>query len=337
MPQPGRDANPATYRYGMNGHEKETEINGMAGTLLSAEYWMYDSRLARRWNVDPVEIVGFTPYHAFANNPIYFADPSGAVLGGAVDNCGNALSNIDWLGVASNTMNTAQDNLPDPSTHTDKDGKVLRVYDDGDKGVYKHIDAKTGTDIDKKYISTPGTSAGGVKMGETWTSLGFVNFEVYEKTGKIVVGKGAKINFNSNWATEQVLSILIKNPTALEYAIKAGGGNTWDIKAHTPNGTTESFGSLLFGKYSSARDAGNFAAGAVAQMSAIPNGVLDYGFGTYNLSKNKYGKSMLMVISDYEVFKVNPTVGVAVVLYKAKYGESPLSKVGIDAGKSFIK
>jgi hypothetical protein len=65
------------YRYGMNTQEKDNEIYG-EGNSYSAEYWQYDARLARRWNVDPVVKVHESPYATFANNPIWFVDPSGA-------------------------------------------------------------------------------------------------------------------------------------------------------------------------------------------------------------------------------------------------------------------
>jgi hypothetical protein len=63
------------YRYGFNGQEKSTEINENSYT---AEFWQYDSRIGRRWNVDPVLKVWESPYAAFANNPIWFKDVDGA-------------------------------------------------------------------------------------------------------------------------------------------------------------------------------------------------------------------------------------------------------------------
>lgn len=58
------------YRYGHNGQEKEDEIfNG----AYSAEYWEYDSRTLRRWNVDPVVKPWESPYATFNNNPVNLA------------------------------------------------------------------------------------------------------------------------------------------------------------------------------------------------------------------------------------------------------------------------
>jgi hypothetical protein len=62
------------YRYGFNGQEKSDEIKG-SGNSYTAEFWEYDPRLGRRWNVDP--IYKHSPYEAFGGNPIIYADPMG--------------------------------------------------------------------------------------------------------------------------------------------------------------------------------------------------------------------------------------------------------------------
>jgi hypothetical protein len=60
----------------MNTQEKTDEIAG-AGNHTTAEFWEYDTRLGRRWNVDPITYPWQSSYACFNNNPIYFADPSG--------------------------------------------------------------------------------------------------------------------------------------------------------------------------------------------------------------------------------------------------------------------
>ncbi len=74
---PGRKYNTNAYRYGLNGQEKDDEISGVEGAHTSAEFWEYDSRLGRRWNVDPIAYEFQSYYACFNNNPICFADPSG--------------------------------------------------------------------------------------------------------------------------------------------------------------------------------------------------------------------------------------------------------------------
>ena len=65
------------YRYGFNGQEKDDEVYG-AGNLNTAEFWEYDTRLWRRWNVDPVMKPWESPYSCFGGNSVYYNDPSGA-------------------------------------------------------------------------------------------------------------------------------------------------------------------------------------------------------------------------------------------------------------------
>lgn len=67
----------AGYLFGFNTQKRDDEIYGK-GNSYSAEYWQYDSRLGRRWNVDPIVKIHESPYAAFANNPIFLIDPTGA-------------------------------------------------------------------------------------------------------------------------------------------------------------------------------------------------------------------------------------------------------------------
>jgi RHS repeat-associated protein len=68
---------------GFNGQENSDEI---AAGLTTALYWEYDSRIGRRWNMDPVIKVWESPYLCFGGNPIYLSDPLGdnATKGGGM-------------------------------------------------------------------------------------------------------------------------------------------------------------------------------------------------------------------------------------------------------------
>ncbi|WP_157760860.1 hypothetical protein [Chitinophaga caeni] len=79
MQMPGRVFNGVGYRYGFNGQEKSNEIKG-EGNSYTAKFWEYDPRLGSRWNVDLKPTVGISDYAAFANNPIFNADPLGDTL-----------------------------------------------------------------------------------------------------------------------------------------------------------------------------------------------------------------------------------------------------------------
>jgi RHS repeat-associated protein len=72
----GRNFSSDKYRYGFNGQEKSTEIDPH-GNNMTAEFWQYDARLGRRWNVDPRPNVALSPYSVFGNNPLVYMDPHG--------------------------------------------------------------------------------------------------------------------------------------------------------------------------------------------------------------------------------------------------------------------
>lgn len=67
------------YRYGFNGQEKSDEIKG-EGNSYTAQFWEYDPRIGRRWNLDPKPTVGWSEYSAFSNSPLRNSDPFGDTL-----------------------------------------------------------------------------------------------------------------------------------------------------------------------------------------------------------------------------------------------------------------
>ncbi len=77
MSMPGRNFSTGSqYRYGFNGQEKTDEISGI-GNHNTAEHWEYDTRLGRRWNLDPVYKHSLSNYLVLGNNPILYQDPLG--------------------------------------------------------------------------------------------------------------------------------------------------------------------------------------------------------------------------------------------------------------------
>ena len=81
MTMQGRTQYAEKYRYGFGGQEKDNEVYG-EGNSYTAEFWQYDPRSGRRWNVDPLadhpNQIGMSPYGAFWGNPLVWSDPSGA-------------------------------------------------------------------------------------------------------------------------------------------------------------------------------------------------------------------------------------------------------------------
>jgi hypothetical protein len=72
-------AAPSFYRFGFNTQEKSIELNS-GGNLTTALFWEYDSRIGRRWNLDPKPIVGGSTYLTFGNSPVNFGDPFGDTI-----------------------------------------------------------------------------------------------------------------------------------------------------------------------------------------------------------------------------------------------------------------
>jgi len=70
----GRDFRGGKYRFGFNTQEKVTELGG---GIYTAEFWMYNAQLGRRWNVDPVDKDWESPYLCFNGNPILVSDVDG--------------------------------------------------------------------------------------------------------------------------------------------------------------------------------------------------------------------------------------------------------------------
>jgi hypothetical protein len=60
----------------MNGQEKDYDIDA-GGNHTTALYWEYDSRIGRRWNLDPVDMADISGYACFINSPISIADING--------------------------------------------------------------------------------------------------------------------------------------------------------------------------------------------------------------------------------------------------------------------
>ena len=110
-PMPGRNYTGTSYRYGMNGQEKDDEI---AQGIYTAEYWEYDSRLGRRWNIDPIVKAHRSGYATFANNPIVYADPDG-------------------LEEKNQKDANAKKDVKDGDTYTDKNGRNFQ-YNGGNGG-----------------------------------------------------------------------------------------------------------------------------------------------------------------------------------------------------------
>lgn len=195
-------------------------------------------KVTQEWlSVDPLadDAPGWTPYRYCFNNPINLIDPNGMSEGA-------------------------------PSTHTDENGNVLAVYNDGDKGVYKHNGAKNASDIDAARKTTGTTSGGGQKMGETEHWDEFASPE----TGKTMTNY--QIQFGKSFdPIIQSMHQKTEDMDLKEIASESGGNGLFDIKKDYKN-----VGALLNGKYATSRSAGNFLAGFNAATGTYFGGSISF-------------------------------------------------------------
>jgi len=223
--------------------------------------WLDNARL-QFTSVDPLaeKYYSISPYAYCGGNPVNMIDPTG-MLGEA------------WT-----------------STHTDENGKVIAVFDDGDLGVYKHkgVGAAAKTDVDENYSST-NTSAGGEYMGRTLFWDSFTDYDTQKPTGKI--------DFNSceayDWLEwfNATMDMYIMNSgdfAILRYAYNAGNEDIFDFKTKG-NGDIyrgskiNGFGTPI---YESARNIGNIVAGYAASKTGMKK--LDFFLtaGAFNMHRN---------------------------------------------------
>jgi len=160
-------------------------------------------------------------------------------------------------------------------------------------------------------------------------ALSFADQSLYNKTGEVKKMDNMTIDFNSTELTSKVNEILGSKPSLVEYAKKAGSNGDWDIKTKASNG------SLLGNKYASPRDAGNFVAGAVAQMSGIEP-IAQFGYGAYNLTGNSKPLTLGLTLGVGVLTLANPALGLTAAGLISKFGEDKLSQFSIDLGKQFI-
>ena len=71
----GNVVNGRRHNYGFNGAE---ENDGLGLNILEMDWRHYDPAIARWTGIDPIAHWSMSPYNAFDNNPVFWADPSGA-------------------------------------------------------------------------------------------------------------------------------------------------------------------------------------------------------------------------------------------------------------------
>ena len=233
MQMPGRKYSQvnSSYRYGFNGQENSDEI---AAGLTTAMYWEYDSRIGRRWNLEPLtaQFPELSPYVVLNNNPILNDDPNGA---------------------------------ESKSIHVDAKGKVLKNINDGDNSVFVHKAGTTANDIDKKY-TTAQHSAGGTKIGELGKSInvdGILKNVLQDHRSEMVNSQTPKLSWLEN--------VLPGNRWDLKANEKTIFGVAWafDKNSEIKTAFTFSYNNTLNLEFKNAADVGNFHAGYMGMYANI--------------------------------------------------------------------
>ena len=103
------------YRFGFNGQEKVNEMSGI-GNHNTAFFGELDTRVARRWNLDPKPNISISSYAVFSNSPILLSD----VL-------------LDTPGVNSIKPGGAPDNPKNGQTYSNENGNY-EFYSDVETG-----------------------------------------------------------------------------------------------------------------------------------------------------------------------------------------------------------
>ncbi|HLO85024.1 MAG TPA: hypothetical protein VK203_08450 [Nostocaceae cyanobacterium] len=151
------------------------------------------------------------------------------------------------------------------STHTDENGKVIAVFDDGDLGVYKHngVGAAALADIESNYSST-NTSADGKYMGSTEYWDEFINPVTHKPDGRIIFAENFTTNLFKTDLWDPVVEMYNNSANNQDLSLTMEDSrrhNDFDLKNTVWAKYGPMTGKLLNGKYATARSAGNYLAG----------------------------------------------------------------------------
>jgi hypothetical protein len=162
----------SSYRYGFNTQEQDREI--FEGSY-TAEYWQYDSRLGRRWNVDPVNKPWESSYACFRNKPILLTDINGDDVD--LDN----LSEKDREKVLSYTDKESKN-------YNEEFANLYNLLDSDKNTVYQFNN--TNIDASNPYVKK---------------AFGHVGYEGKNESGQDIISINYTMNLSGIWAKETAL------------------------------------------------------------------------------------------------------------------------------------
>jgi hypothetical protein len=176
MVEPGRKfvKGSSKYRYSINGQEKETELNE---NITTAEYWEYDSRIGRRWNVDPKPTVPESPYLCFKGNPILLSDINGDKAGDPPTRIFHRTTDKLAASIMKGHFDPSKSNHKGFTffTTTPKGGSIGTAAASGNTVVTATIDLSTAKTIPRSQMTqwfNEGLSSANTQLNTKYTSMG---------------------------------------------------------------------------------------------------------------------------------------------------------------------
>jgi RHS repeat-associated protein len=257
--------------YTFSAKEKDTETGY---SYFGARY--YSSDLSIWLSVDPMsdKYPSLSPYTYCADNPVKLVDPNGEEI----------------------------------STHTDKNGNVLAVYNDGQLGIYVHTQAEIDAFIKGVKFQNDVNQLKGHTLCVSSFSVGDkIDFESFQANRWFNIFKGM---FSHAFASPM-------NAVAY-YASEAGNGGLFDPKSKFKNGSQ-----LTEGIYVSPRDLGNYAAGYFGHAVGLSKEFTLASFGAFQLSKNNKVEFLAHFNKYYR--QALSTIGIGIEPFQKTYGEAAIS------------
>ena len=236
----------------------------------------YNSDLSIWLSVDPLsdKYPNLSPYTYCANNPVRMVDEDGR----------------------------------DFSTHTDDDGNVIAVYDDGNLGIYKHSNEEIQQFYNGKDFANNIESMAGFTLCT----------ESFQKGDKIDYGSYAAQEWLNTFDASFAHSFVNPLEAMFIYITNAGNGEAFDAKSHLQNGSQ-----ISDGVYITPRDLGNFAAGRLGFLVGLSKQRTLASFGAFQLSGNNKKKFLSSYFSYYS--EALNTMGKGILPQQKTFGEAGIS------------
>ncbi|PQJ80317.1 RHS repeat-associated core domain-containing protein [Polaribacter porphyrae] len=124
------NGNSVAQKFGYNGIELEESL-GL--NLHEMDFRQYDASIGRFTSIDPVTHHSMSTYTAFDNNPVYWADPSGADATSYINDIWNKTPNDGRVhhydGDGNSTGSSSVDDYKKAASNVYKVGRIVNTYD----------------------------------------------------------------------------------------------------------------------------------------------------------------------------------------------------------------